>query len=190
MASASGGLTSRTSDSAQPVFTSSAICPARSSHSSRGHIVAPRTPDTRGGEIPGHAPPVGLEPTTRRFVDHAAHCWRWRLSRAGFDATLFLRSAAAAGPRPDDHPAAALWWRILDQLPPPKAAQDPATPSAVPATRRRSFGGLLPEPLINIKGAHSACRRCSAGRYASGTGVRRRDPHRAIQGCGECCLQW
>jgi hypothetical protein len=39
------------------------------------------------------------------------------LTRAGFDATHLLRSAAAAGPLPDDHPAAALWWRILDQLP-------------------------------------------------------------------------
>ena len=58
-----------------------------------------------------------------------------RLSRAGFDATLLVRSAAAAGPLPDDHPAAALWWRILDQLP-QTPNQDPATPNAVPATRR------------------------------------------------------
>jgi hypothetical protein len=41
-----------------------------------------------------------------------------RLDRAGFDATGFVRSAAAKGPLPDDHPAAALWWRILDELPP------------------------------------------------------------------------
>jgi hypothetical protein len=39
------------------------------------------------------------------------------LTRAGFDATQLLRSAAAARPLPDDHPAAALWWRILNQLP-------------------------------------------------------------------------
>jgi len=57
------------------------------------------------------------------------------LTRAGFDATHFLRSAAAAGPLPDDHPAAALWWRILDQLP-QTPNQDLATPNAVPATRR------------------------------------------------------
>jgi hypothetical protein len=38
------------------------------------------------------------------------------LTRVGFDATLLVWSAAAAGPLPDDHPAAALWWRILDQL--------------------------------------------------------------------------
>jgi hypothetical protein len=57
------------------------------------------------------------------------------LMRAGFDATLLVRSAAAAGPLPDDHPAAALWWRILDQLP-QTPNQDPAPPNAVPATRR------------------------------------------------------
>jgi hypothetical protein len=32
------------------------------------------------------------------------------LTRAGFDATHLVRSAAAAGSLPDDHPAAALWW--------------------------------------------------------------------------------
>jgi hypothetical protein len=40
------------------------------------------------------------------------------LSRAGFDTSLLVRSAAAEAPLPDDHPAAALWWRILDQLAP------------------------------------------------------------------------
>jgi hypothetical protein len=54
------------------------------------------------------------------------------LNRAGFDATQLLRSAAAAGPLPDDHPAAALWWRILDHLP----QTQPATRNPVPATRR------------------------------------------------------
>ncbi len=57
------------------------------------------------------------------------------LIRAGFDATHLVRSAAAAGPLPDDHPAAALWWRILDQLP-QTPNQDPASRGAVPATRR------------------------------------------------------
>jgi conjugative relaxase-like TrwC/TraI family protein len=56
------------------------------------------------------------------------------LNRAGYDAIHLLRSAAAAGPLPDDHPAAALWWRILDQLP-----QMPlASPRAVPATGRKA----------------------------------------------------
>ncbi len=57
------------------------------------------------------------------------------LTRAGFDATNLVRSAAAAGPLPDDHPAAALWWRILDQLP-ETPNQDPASRGTVPATRR------------------------------------------------------
>ena len=57
------------------------------------------------------------------------------LALAGFDAVVLVRSAAGAGPLPDDHPAAALWWRILDQLP-QVPSQNPATPNAVPATRR------------------------------------------------------
>ena len=42
------------------------------------------------------------------------------LERSGFDAASLVRSAAAKGSLPDDHPAAALWWRILDELPPLK----------------------------------------------------------------------
>ncbi|MFL6046034.1 MAG: MobF family relaxase [Propionibacteriaceae bacterium] len=38
------------------------------------------------------------------------------LDRADFDASSLVQSAAAKGPLPDDHPAAALWWRILDEL--------------------------------------------------------------------------
>jgi hypothetical protein len=53
------------------------------------------------------------------------------LTRAGFDATLLVRSAAAAGPLSDDHLAAALWWRILDQLPP----QVPNQGSTIPRRR-------------------------------------------------------
>jgi hypothetical protein len=63
------------------------------------------------------------------------------LTRADFDATLLVRSAAAAGPLPDDHPAAALWWRILDQLP-QTPDQEPGTPAAVPATRRTATTSL------------------------------------------------
>src|SRR5829696_6094112 len=57
------------------------------------------------------------------------------LTQAEFDASHLVRSAAAAGPLPDDHPAVALWWRILDQLP-QTPNQKPTTPKAVPATRR------------------------------------------------------
>jgi hypothetical protein len=70
------------------------------------------------------------------------------LTRAGFDATHLLRSAAAAGPLPDDHPAAALWWRILDQL--PQTPNPKSAPSAtVPATRQRTttpHGRQRPRP--------------------------------------------
>jgi hypothetical protein len=64
--------------------------------------------------------------------------WLNDLTRAGFDATLLVRSAAASGPLPDDHPAAALWWRILDRLPPQAPKHDPTTSKAVPATSRTS----------------------------------------------------
>ena len=57
------------------------------------------------------------------------------LSRAGYDATQLVRSAAAAAPLPDDHPAAALWWRILDQIP-QTPNQEPASSEAIPPTRR------------------------------------------------------
>jgi hypothetical protein len=72
------------------------------------------------------------------------------LTRAGFDATLLVRSAAAAGPLPDDHPAAALWWRILDQLP-QMPNQDPAALNAVPATsstRTTSLDQQRPVPRL------------------------------------------
>jgi DNA primase catalytic core len=46
------------------------------------------------------------------------------LSRAGMDASQLLYSVACAGgPLPDDHAAAALWWRISRQLTPDLATQ-------------------------------------------------------------------
>ena len=109
----------------------------------------------------GHAARVWQQQLDKRLAAADTHTdWQWRqllateapsatadpflpeleerlsnLTRAGFDATHLVRSAAAAGPLPDDHPAAALWWRILDQLP-QTPNQEPATPEAVPATRR------------------------------------------------------
>jgi hypothetical protein len=56
------------------------------------------------------------------------------LTAAGFDATCSCGRPPAAGPLPDDHPAAALWWRILDQLP-QTPNQEPATRGS-PTTRR------------------------------------------------------
>jgi hypothetical protein len=79
-------------------------------------------------EVPGTTADPFLPELTERLSN---------LTRAGFDATLLVRSAAAAGPLPDDHPAAALWWRILDQLPQTQSP-DSATPGAVAATRQRT----------------------------------------------------
>ena len=76
------------------------------------------------------------------------------LTRAGFDAALLVRSAAAAGPLPDDYPAAALWWRILDRPPPQMPRQDPGG-HAVPATRRRSVVEPAPQ-IVRLPGVQSS----------------------------------
>jgi conjugative relaxase-like TrwC/TraI family protein len=108
----------------------------------------------------GHAARTWQHQLDKRLATAATkEAWRWRqllatevpsvtadpfllelterlsnLSRAGLDATLLVRSASADGPLPDDHPAAALWWRILDQLAPQMPNLNPATPNPV-ATR-------------------------------------------------------
>jgi hypothetical protein len=79
-------------------------------------------------EIPCVTPDPFLPELAERLSD---------LTRAGFDATLLVRSAAAAGPVPDDHPAAALWWRILDQIPARAPSQEPATAVSVPPGRTK-----------------------------------------------------
>jgi hypothetical protein len=53
------------------------------------------------------------------------------LDRAGFDASSLVQSAAAKAPLPDDHPAAALWWRVLDELPQPLPNNSHQTTPAV-----------------------------------------------------------
>jgi hypothetical protein len=45
------------------------------------------------------------------------------ISRAGVNATQLLRAAVLGEPLPDDHAAAALWWRICRHLPPGLSAQ-------------------------------------------------------------------
>jgi hypothetical protein len=108
----------------------------------------------------GHAARTWQHQLDKRLATAATEeAWRWRqllttdvpsvtadpflpelterlsnLSRAGLDATLLVRSASAEGPLPDDHPASALWWRILDQLAPQMPNLNPATPDPV-ATR-------------------------------------------------------
>ena len=96
--------------------------------------------DTRTGRewrllVAAEAPSAWRDPFLPELTERLSD-----LTRSGFDATHLLRSAAAAGPLPDDHPAAALWWRILDQLP----QTQPATPKTVPATRRTPTKAPVP----------------------------------------------
>jgi hypothetical protein len=79
-------------------------------------------------EVPCVTPDPFLPELAERLSD---------LTRAGFDATLLVRPAAAAGPLPDDHPAAALWWCILDQIPARAPSHEPATAVSVPPGRTR-----------------------------------------------------
>jgi hypothetical protein len=88
--------------------------------------------------VAAEAPSATADPFLPELAERLSY-----LTRAGFDATHLLRSAAAAGPLPDDHPAGALWWRILDQLP----QMPPATRKAVPATRRT----IAPAPVPRLR---------------------------------------
>jgi hypothetical protein len=64
-------------------------------------------------------PGVTKDAFTSALVDRLA-----AISRAGVDASQLLCSAASTGgPLPDDHVAAALWWRISRHLTPTVAAQ-------------------------------------------------------------------
>jgi conjugative relaxase-like TrwC/TraI family protein len=86
--------------------------------------------------LAAEVPSVTADPFLPELAERLSY-----LTRAGFDATFLLRSAAAVGPLPDDHPAAALWWRVLDQLP-QTPNLNPATHAAVPATRHTSTRSL------------------------------------------------
>jgi hypothetical protein len=91
--------------------------------------------------VAAEAPSATMDPFLPELTERLSD-----LNRAGYDATHLLRSAAAAGPLPDDHPAAALWWRILDQLP-QTPNQDRATPAA-PRTSPRSRAALDQRPRM------------------------------------------
>jgi hypothetical protein len=65
------------------------------------------------------------------------------LERSGFDAASLVRSAAAKGSLPDDHPAAALWWRILDE-PPPQNRANSEQPTPAMARPGASKSGREP----------------------------------------------
>ena len=60
-----------------------------------------------------------------------------KLETAGLDGPALLQRAAAAAPLPDDQPAAALWWRILDQASEsPEGSHQGPTPGAIRSTGR------------------------------------------------------
>jgi DNA primase catalytic core len=63
------------------------------------------------------------------------------LSHAGIDATPLLRTTADGKPLPDDHAAAALWWRICRHHSPSLSAQiDHEPPTAAGAKPTLSYG--------------------------------------------------
>jgi hypothetical protein len=71
------------------------------------------------------------------------------LTRAGFDVSRLVRSAAAEGPLPDDHPAAALWWRILDQLAPqPNTVRTSRRTTATARGRQSPAPRSAPPPAV------------------------------------------
>jgi hypothetical protein len=89
--------------------------------------------------VAAEAPSATMDPFLPDLTERLSY-----LNRAGYDATHLLRLAAAAGPLPDDHPGAAIWWRILDQLP-QTPNQDRATPAA-PRTSQRNSAALDQQP--------------------------------------------
>ena len=70
------------------------------------------------------------------------------LSRAGVDARGLLETVAAHGPLPDDHAAAALWWRISHHVEPAVSTADPS--------------GGLSAPWVDRLTAHVGADRAAA----------------------------
>jgi hypothetical protein len=85
--------------------------PGNSNSTSDSPPPIPTQSDNGGNCSPQRFP---ASPRTHSFLELTEMLTN--LSQAGVDTTLLVRSAAGR-PLPDDHPAAALWWRILDQLP-------------------------------------------------------------------------
>ena len=61
------------------------------------------------------------------------------ISRAGINASNLLRVAAGAGPLPDDHAAAALWWRIQAHLSPAAVSPRSTSPTQWPPNGYRPW---------------------------------------------------
>lgn len=87
------------------------------------------------------------DPFTPLLAEHLAD-----LNRTGLDAADLLQTAAAEGPLPDDHAAAALWWRINSHLNPEVSAEseDPShiATSRTPADRWEPLARELDPRLI------------------------------------------
>jgi DNA primase catalytic core len=84
------------------------------------HAIAGETPACQEWSplIENLAPGTGRDPFAPVLASRLA-----AVSRAGINARALLKSAASAGPLPDDHAAAALWWRISRHLSPAVASQ-------------------------------------------------------------------
>ena len=86
----------------------------------RAGLTATRTPADQewSSTLARIAPQVGRDPFIAVLAERLA-----AISRAGVNAAALVQAAAAArGDLPDDHAAAALWWRISDHLTPAVAA--------------------------------------------------------------------
>ncbi|MEO3939318.1 MobF family relaxase [Dermatophilaceae bacterium Soc4.6] len=74
-----------------------------------GHVLAPTAAATPGGGRDHHAADAFVPLLAERLA---------AVSRAGLPAHRLLTTALAEGPLPDDHAAAALWWRLSRHLTP------------------------------------------------------------------------
>ncbi|KNX35955.1 MobF family relaxase [Luteipulveratus halotolerans] len=74
--------------------------------------------DEWGSQIAAISPASGRDPFAPFLAERLA-----AMARSGVDAPGMLRRAAAAGTLPDEHAAAALWWRISRHLSPAVAEQ-------------------------------------------------------------------
>lgn len=70
------------------------------------------------------------------------------IARAGLDATNLVHDAAGRAQLPDEHAAAALWWRISRQLS-PAAAEQAVTDQVVTAAWTPRIGELLGQPTAD-----------------------------------------
>ena len=93
------------------------------------HLAAAAQPARRRRPHPGAegmAPPAPRRSPRRSAATSSPRCWPngWpRCPAPASPPTSCSRAAAAAGPLPDDHAAAALWWRMARHLTPAVAAQ-------------------------------------------------------------------